>query len=412
MRQVSGTMSRMHPALSLRLRSMARRSLRALACGGLAAGTLAACGQRIVYEGPGLEVPADFGCWHDVGYVLNWSKLNGQDLYHGPDPAFTVRANRVRLYGMGGLEWNNTERSPGVFDWARWDEAFAKLRRTGVRHATLNLYNPPQWATRQAHDYGGWRMQLPREREMLERWLSALTARYREIDAIEVANEVFAGKGGGFFIGSAADLEQLSDWTLDWRRQAGWKGQVWAPSIPGFGENIPTMLDWLRRYPRSREFDAFPVHLYHLMPDHVGKSAGRATGHSGLVEFREGLQALGLSPMIDSEKGFDPGTVHEGTIYNYAVAALVQGVKLTCFFALGSYGKDETNLGQPFRNAWAKADLEAVADLAGKTITKVVTTENGRWVVTTQPLANAAADAASAPAARAAPVASPPAASR
>ena len=105
------------------------------------------------------------------------------------------------------------------------------------------------------------------------------------------------------------------------------------------------------------------------MPEHVGKSMGRDTEWSGLVEFRTGLASLGLGPMIDSEKGFKPGTVREGTLYNYAVAALAHGVQLTCFFMLGSYGKDETNLGQPFRNAWAKADFEAVADLAGKTIT-------------------------------------------
>lgn len=354
----------------------------------LSVGALSACGQRVVYDGPGVTVPADFGCWHDVGYVVNWPKLGGQDLYHGPDPNFMVRANRVRLFGMNGLEWKVTETAPGVFDWKHWDAALAKLRRTGVRHLTLNLYNPPEFAVREPHDYAGWRMQLPRERLMLERWLSTVTSRYPEIDAIEVANEVFTPKIGrehSFFIGTADQLAELADWVLDWRRKSGWKGKIWAPSIPGFGENIPTMMDWLRRYPRSREFDAFPVHLYHLEPEHVGKRASKATGYAGLLEFKEGLQALGLGPMIDSEKGFPPGAVREGTIYNYAVASLLQGVQQTCFFMLGSYGKDETNLGQPFKNAWAKNDLEAVADLAGKTIVKVVTTESGRWEVTFKP---------------------------
>ncbi|MBL8323727.1 MAG: hypothetical protein JNJ89_02095 [Rubrivivax sp.] len=381
----------------------ARRAWRALIGAFAACAALSACGQRVVYEGPGLPVPADFGCWHDVGYVVNWPKLGGQDLYYGPDPAFTVRANRVRLYGMGGLEWNNTEKTPGVFDWARWDEAFAKLRRTGVKRTTLNLYNPPQWANRHhPHNYGGWRMQLPREREMLERWLSAVTSRYAEIDAIEVANEVFTPKIGtadSYFTGTAEDLALLSDWTLDWRRKSGWRGRIWAPSIPGFGENIPTMLEWLRKYPRASEFDAFPVHLYHLLPEQVGQRANKATFYSGLVEFREGLAALGLGPMIDSEKGFDPGTVREGTIYNYAVAALVHGVQQTCFFMLGSYGNDETNLGQPFRTAWAKDDLEAVADLAGHVIVKVVTTERGRWQVSTRPVSATPAAAASVPSA-------------
>jgi hypothetical protein len=345
-----------------------------------------ASAQRVVYEGSGIPVPEDFGCWHDVGYVVNWPKVGGQDLYYGPDPTFKVRANRVRLYGMGGLEWNTTETAPGVFNWLRWDEAFAKLRATGIHHVTLNLYNPPSFATRYRHDYGGWRMQLPRERQLLERWLSAVSARYAEIDAIEVANEVFTphiGDGKSFFIGSAAELAELADWTLDWRKRSGWKGRVWAPSIPGFGDNIPAMLDWLRSYARAKEFDAFPLHLYYLTAENVGKRMGKETEWTGLVEYRDGLKTLGLGPVIDSEKGFGPGAVREGTLYNYAVAALVHGVQQTCYFSLGSYGADETNLGQPFRNAWAKSDLEALADLAGKTITKLTTSTNGRWIVTT-----------------------------
>ncbi len=343
---------------------------------------------RTIYEGAGIRVPADFGCWHDVGYVVNWPKVNGQDLYYGPDPAFRVRANRVRLFGMNGLEWNHTEKSAGEFDWIWWDAAFDKLRATGVKHVTLNLYNPPAFAARRPHDYGGWRMQLPRDRAMLERWLSAVTTRYAEIDAIEVANEVFTPKIGdakSYFMGSEADLIVLSNWVLDWRGNNQWRGHVWAPSIPGVGDNVTAMLAWLRGYPRAKEFDAFPLHLYHLLPDAVGQPMGRATAWTALVEYREGLAALGLGPMIDSEKGFRPGDVKAGTLYNYAVAALLQGVRQTCFFSLGSYGRDETNIGQPFQNAWAKDDLEALAALAGRVITKVVATPDGRWVVSTLP---------------------------
>jgi hypothetical protein len=392
------------------MRSPARTCTLAHLCV-LASLALAACSapaERVLYEGPGVEVPADYGCWHDTGYVLNRPKLGGKDLYYGPDPAFKVRANRVRLYGMGGLEWNVTEKSPGVFDWKLWDEALAKLRSTGVGYLTLNLYNPPEFALRKEHDYAGWRMQLPREREMVERWLTAVTSRYPEVNAIEVANEVFSkgqiGPGISTFLGTSEELAMLADWVLDWRQRTGWKGQVWAPSIPGFGDNIPALLKWLRNYPRAREFDGYPLHLYELMPDDVGKRMGKATRHTGLVEFREGLAELGLGPMIDSEKGFEPGTVREGTIFNYAVASLLQGVRITCFFFLGNYGNDEANLGQPFRNAWAKDDLEAVADLAGRTITKVVTTAQGRWQVTTAPGRSAnAPQAASRPASAAVP---------
>jgi len=149
------------------------------------------------------------------------------------------------------------------------------------------------------------------------------------------------GDGKSYFTGSADELRELADWTLDWRKSSGWKGKVWAPSIPGFGDNIPAMLNWLRHYPRAREFDAFPVHLYHLVPEHVGKRMGRDTAWTGLLEFRDGLAALGLGPVVDSEKGFGPGKVQEGTLYNYAVPT------------------------------WP-----------ARTITKVVTTPNGRWAVT------------------------------
>lgn len=383
------------PAWTLRIGCIAATCLALAGC------TPTTPAQQVLYEGPGVSVPTDFGCWHDTGYVVNWPKLGGQDLYHGPDPSFKVRANRVRLYGMGGLEWNSTEKAPGVFDWSRWDEAMAKLRSTGVKHLTLNPYNPPKFALRHEHDYSKWGMQLPRERAVLDRWLTAVTQRYPEIDAIEVANEVFApgiGAGVSSFTGTSEELATLADWVLDWRRRTSWKGQVWAPSIPGFSDNIPAMLKWLREYPRAREFDAYPLHLYHLMPEHVGRRMGKDTVYTALVEFREGLAALGLGPMIDSEKGFQPGTVREGTLFNYAVASLLQGVQLTCYFFLGSYGNDETNLGQPFRNAWARQDLEAVADLAGKVITKVVTAPEGRWQVTTVPSApGAARPAASSP---------------
>jgi hypothetical protein len=60
-----------------------------------------------------------------------------------------------------------------------------------------------------------------------------------------------------------------------------------------------------------------------------------------------------------------------------------------CYFFLGSPGDGrlgDTNLGQPWVNAWAKADLEDAARLAGRKITKVVKPNNssdGRYWVQT-----------------------------
>ena len=91
-----------------------------------------------IYNGPGVIVPSDYGCWHDTGYVVNWA--GG---YYGPDANFKVFSNTVRLYGMGGLEWSTTEISPGVYNWEHWDTALAKLKATGVKRVIYNLYNVP-----------------------------------------------------------------------------------------------------------------------------------------------------------------------------------------------------------------------------------------------------------------------------
>jgi hypothetical protein len=68
----------------------------------------------------------------------------------------------------------------------------------------------------------------------MNRWLTAITTRYPEIKIIEVANEVFTPGTGpnSFWTTNAADLSELSDWVLDWRKNTGWSGKIWSPSIP------------------------------------------------------------------------------------------------------------------------------------------------------------------------------------
>ena len=145
-------------------------------------------------------MPRDFGCVHDTGFVHNYQP----GAYYGPDPNFKVYQNTMRLFGMGMLEWNNTETSPGVYNWTKWDEAVGKARSAGVTNFVYNFYNLPQFYARYGHEYGKWQMQLPNNREATERWLSAITSRYPEIKTIEIANEVFTpGIGDGFHIGSA-----------------------------------------------------------------------------------------------------------------------------------------------------------------------------------------------------------------
>ncbi|MFM9885548.1 MAG: hypothetical protein ACKVQT_21180 [Burkholderiales bacterium] len=335
-----------------------------------------------------MRVPNDFSCIHHTGLEVCWPCLGGQDLYFGPDPGFDAKINAVRLYGMGGLEWgNSTEKSPGQYDWTHWDSAFAKFRRIGVRSVNYTIYNPPGFYNRYPHDYGGWRAQLPTSRAALENWLTAITTRFPEINIIEVSNEVFGpGINQGFWIGTEQELMTMSDWVLDWRRSRGWQGKVWSPSIPGFLGNIDPFLRWLRAYPRTNEFDAISAHFYFLTADSIGKPASPATAFTALVELREGLRAAGIDkPIVDGEKGFSPGSVGPATIFNYGVRALLEGIEQVCYFHWGSYGTDETNVGQPFRNAEVKRAFEDLGALAGKRIVRVEQTAPGaRWVVTAE----------------------------
>jgi hypothetical protein len=343
--------------------------------------------EGVIYDDPkGVVIPEDFGCIHHVGLEVCWPCLNGDNLYFGPDPGFDARINAVRLYGMGGLEWGqSTEKEPGKYDWARWDSAFAKFRKAGVKTVVYTIYNPPPFYTRHPHNYGGWRGQLPTSQAALDQWLSAITKRYPEIKIVEIANEVFAPSvKDGFWIGTEQELATLADWVLDWRDRARWPGKVWSPSIPGFEGNVKPFVRWLQNYPRTKNFDAIPAHFYYVTADHLGQPASKANAWTALLELREGLRAAGIDkPIVDGEKGFGPGVASASAVYNYGVKAAIEGIQQVCFFHWGSYGRDETNLGQPFRNPDVKRAFEDLSALAGKRITRVERgPAGGRWIVT------------------------------
>ncbi len=376
------------PAPQSRPRSSAGHRVMAAMVFVFAAGLSGAvAGQRIIYESQqGIAVPEDFGCIHHTGLEVCWPCLGGQNLYFGPDPGFDAKINAVRLYGMGGLAWGkDTETAPGEYNWSRWDSAFAKFRRVGVKSVIYTIYNPPPFYTRHPHDYGGWRGQLPNSQAALDRWLSAVTSRYPEVRIIEVANEVFGPSiADAFWIGTEQELMTLADWVLDWRKKSGWQGKIWSPSIPGVLGNVPPFLRWLTAYRRTAEFDAIPAHFYHVTAENLGKPASEATRWTALLELRDGLREAGIDqPIVDGEKGFDPGVAGAAAIFNYGVKAVLEGIRQVCFFHWGSYGTDETNLGQPFRNPDVKRAFEDLSALGGKRILRVEeASPGGRWTVT------------------------------
>lgn len=366
---------------------------RALLLAAVSVPSVAGEAARTLYDDrAGIAVPRDFGCIHHVGLEICWPCLSGNNLYFGPDPGFNARVNTIRLYGMGGLEWGqSTEKRPGQYDWKHWDSAFAKLRAAGVRTAIYTIYNPPPFYNRHPHDYSKWRGQLPTSREALEAWLAAITTRYPEIQIIEVANEVFGPTiSSAFWTGTEQELMTLSDWVLDWRKKTGWKGRIWSPSIPGVIGNVPPFLRWLKAYPRTAEFDAIPAHFYHTTAQHLGKPAGKANHWTALAELRQGLREAGFrQPIVDGEKGFNPGEASAAAVFNYGVKALLEGVEQVCYFNWGSLGNDETNIGQPFRNPDVKKAFEDLSALAGKRIVRVEeVSADRRWIVHTVPAAS------------------------
>lgn len=343
---------------------------------------------KIVYEGQGVTVPADFGCAHDTGYVMN----NGTGAYH-TDPEFNVRMNAMRTYGMGGLEWNRVELSPGKFTWGLWDTALPRMRdKAGVKTIILNLYNVPKFLERPGAG-GSWVMQ-PVSAEAVDRWLTAVKGKVDQYGLnliIEVANEAFSKSGGvssQFWKGDSATLMGLSNAVLDWRKKHP-SVRVWGPSVAAFRGNDTPYLNWMGSYPRANEFDAAPIHLYFLTATAVGQAASAGTAWTAFVEIRDGLRAKGLTmPIVDGEHGYAGGAVSPGTTFNYAVRAVLLGIRQVCWFYLGSKdggnGEGDTNLGEPYKNAWAKEDLEAATALAGKTIVKVIDTGTGRYWVQTK----------------------------
>jgi hypothetical protein len=328
----------------------------------------------VIYSGSGVIVPSDFGCWHDTGYVGYSSE------YHSDDPNFKVFGNTVRVYGMNGLSWADTESN----GWANWDKALAKMKATGVKQVVYVPHTPPG---RLGNEHTSWGMHNVPYNDIAS-WLTQVKNKvysYNMTLVVEVANEVFTpGVGAGsFWGGTVADLTTFSNSVLDWRKNTAPEVKIWSPSVPGFGANIDTLLAWLQAFPRRDEFSAIPVHWYF-------QDASTIASYNDYIRMRNGLASMGLNkPIVDGEHGFGGGAVTPGTTYNYAVRAATLGMSNVCYFFLGSPGDGrlgDTNLGQPWVNAWAKADLEDAARLAGRKITKVVKPNNssdGRYWVQT-----------------------------
>jgi hypothetical protein len=321
-------------------------------------------------------IPESFGCAHNTAYV--WDASGGVYGLYQPDPNYNVRTRAMRLYGMNGLDL----RTVAAEDWQWWDQALPRMAANGVTTIIYNLYNPPGTA-----DPGSWTMQ-PVPRASLHLWLDRIKARADQHGLrliIEVANEVFSPEVGTYWRGTREELVTLADDTLDWANPKG--VPVWAPSIPGFEGNLTAYTSWLRAYPRTGEFAAVSIHLYYLTAENLGDPTGPATSWTCYREMREELDAMGHAdmPIVDGEKGFGPGVVVPGTMWNYGAKAAALGIAQVCLFQLSSPGNDETNLGRPFENAWAKDDIEALSSkLAGRTLLKLVKPASGThyWVQT------------------------------
>jgi hypothetical protein len=340
----------------------------------------------IIYEGPPIQVSPQL-----VG--IHWTQFTSSygGAEHGPRLDLAFRVNAFRVFGTYNLYWNKTEVSPGVFDFSEWAKARKFWADNGVKFVTLNLHGVPSfYRTRGETEVGQWSMQLPKSKEAVWGWLTAVTNYAPEIKQIEVANEVWtadnhAGSNPSrdYWGDTNANLRTLMDWVLDWRKAHRPDIRIQAPSVPGYAAHINGLFtDLLDTYPRTCEFDSFSGHGYGS-----GSETLHTTTNTALPTMQQKVNAkCGPGKKVrDGEHGFWPGTsVDAATIYNTIARGALMGLDGIDFFEVGSVGSNETNLGLAaggWPNASVLAAFEDGAKLAGKWITKVTTGQGGKWSI-------------------------------
>lgn len=357
------------------------------------------CAETVIYDAadrPGVSVSPRFVGVHSIGLL---EAIPGWDVFESD---FNYKIGSYRMYGS--FQWRAAHVAPGQFDWSTFDAGFARLRRSGtIKSVTWVYFNPPQWAIAdRPQEYGKWQMQLVAQDIAIE-FTRALLTRYPEIDTIECANEVVTSdpprhdrpRVGGFWIGTAQELTEWCNRVLNIRDilQVELKRtiRVLAPSIPGTVSMLYRggYLDWLASFPRVKEFDGIPAHFYRARADDVDRAPNPK--YTCFVELRDGLKSRGIrKPILDNEHGFEfpAGMSDEAmatVIYNYFVKAALLGIEnVTLFDTSRTIIGQDAYIGLPAKNQVVKAAIEdAHADLAGKTITRVVDPGGGRrWKVT------------------------------
>lgn len=340
----------------------------------------------VIYEGPPIQASPQLVGMHWTQFT---SSYGGAE--YGPRLDQHFKVNAFRVFGTFNLYWNKTETAPGVFNWTEWAKARKFWNDNGVKFVTLNLHGVPSfYQTRGETEVGQWSMQLPKSKEALWGWLTAVTDYAPEIKQIEVANEVWtadnhAGSNPSrdYWGDTNANLRTLMDWVLDWRKTRRPDIRIQAPSVPGYAAHINGLFaDLLDTYPRTCEFDSFSGHGYGATSDTLDKTSSTA-----LPTMQQKVAAkCGAGKKVrDGEHGFWAGSsIDAATVYNTIVRAALMGLDGIDFFEVGSTGNNETNLGLAagtWPNAGVLSGYEDGARLAGVWITKVTTGQGGRWAV-------------------------------
>jgi len=138
--------------------------------------------------------------------------------YH-QTPLFDLGYGRVRLWDSDGCSWRNIERAPGVYSWARLDNAIALCEAAG-KGVILTLGCGPDWATTAPGQmpglYVGYNPHPPASNAVWQSWCTTLATRYAgKHIAFEIWNEVNdhsfgPGYVGSGYTGSAARLGELT----------------------------------------------------------------------------------------------------------------------------------------------------------------------------------------------------------
>ena len=240
-----------------------------------------------------------------VGFAVDRS-LFGMHVFYVQDGQWpTIPIGSLRLWD-NQTTWSAIEKSKGVFDWTKLDNAVATAESQGMKDILLVLAGTPAWAT-DSPNSGGAAGVLPGAAGMpkniadWDNWVTAVATRYKgKITAYQPWNEANLTT---FSTGTPAQMADLTKHAYDIIKKIDPNATVVAPStgtrLGGpFMKFYPKYLAELKA--RNWPVDVFAAHTY---PASLGTPVDRA---ALAIKWLAVLKASGAPnlPLWDTENNF------------------------------------------------------------------------------------------------------------